>query len=570
MKKLRIDGNLGNQNLEIYNLNYAGTFKEIKKSPSIEIFNLYNILAIYIYRKRKMFIWIGKNASNSLKIYIPNIRELFFEEFPDKKILRNITIESGFETTDFLENFNFNKLQLDEHIRNQEEKVNPILSMINEIKEHIEKLIKGEKYDEAISKSEEIIKLSQKIEDKALENDQENLIERLKELKRKKEIEIISRIDDLKIIEKNNFRIGHYIEAIKNAREIINIAKTADLDLIVKEEEDFIARLSGKYNPQQLMVEVREKSVKLKSQYEMLIFNNKIKEAHDLVIDLVNKYGRYCDLLKIPSARYLLDKDRVSWKKYSEEKEKIIIQLEELEKEYIQAIEVNNIKKATKILDYAWDLVFSLNDEELIKKWAQIEEDYSLSSQEIIIEGKSELINEIQQLLKIEGKLLNKVQLNEGISKLQRYQELAKQNNLNEFHNSLSIKIKELIVLSDEYEEYDHKIKILEEKLMETLDYKEYDKATIICKELIDLSRKLNYNALIETYNDQLIQLQTELKIIEDKEHEKVLKLKKIEHFKIDLKSLAQKGKNSFFEGNLSESLEIYKKIIILFQELKQ
>ncbi len=558
---------MGVKNLDIYNLNYSGKFKQIDSAPGVGLFTLYNILAIYVYNKKKMFIWIGKNASNSLKLYIPNIRELFLEEFPDKKILRNITIESGYETMDFLENFDFQKEQLDACILSQEHKITPILSSIKDMKEQVEQLIEMQKYEEAILKSEEIIDLARKIEDKALENDQEFLLERIRELKHKNEIDVISKIDNLRITERNNYRIGNYKEAVINARKIIDLAKAADLYLIIKEEEEFIAKLTGKYNPQQLMIEARERSVSLKTQYNELIEKDEIKEAHELVLIYVEDYGKYCDLLKIPAAKYIIEKDQTLWKEYWSKREKIKAELDELEKQYIQAISMNNIKKAANIFDKAWDLLFSLNDDELIKKWAELEEKYAHSSQQVMKEAKSVLLDEIEGLLKKENRTLNKKQIDDFLPQVSKYIELAKSNNLTEMEARLSRKKEELLTLSQDHVKKEQEVRLLEERLDSAVKYKEFNKAMDICRDIIELAKILNNTGLIDYYLSELEKIQGEETLFIEKETEKKNILQAIEHLKINIQKLNEKGKDSFHDGNLSEALNIYSKIVNLLDE---
>ncbi|MHA1763246.1 MAG: hypothetical protein ACTSYC_05730, partial [Promethearchaeota archaeon] len=82
---------MGAQEIEIYNLSYSRTFNKVSSEMApLESFSLYKVLAIYVYSKKKMYIWIGKNVANNLKIFIPNIRELFLEEFPEKRVSRTI------------------------------------------------------------------------------------------------------------------------------------------------------------------------------------------------------------------------------------------------------------------------------------------------------------------------------------------------------------------------------------------------------------------------------------------------------------------------------------------------
>ena len=169
------------QRPKFYKLNYSGKFEEIITEKPLDLFTLYTILAIYIPKEKRMYIWVSKNATQSLKKFIPGIRQLFNTELPDLRILRNITIESGEEPFDFFEKLDFSKDILEEHIDAQENKIKPAMSEINELKDKLEDLIEKEEYMEAIKISEHIIELAQRIDDKALIKDQEELIINLKE-----------------------------------------------------------------------------------------------------------------------------------------------------------------------------------------------------------------------------------------------------------------------------------------------------------------------------------------------------------------------------------------------------
>ncbi len=562
---------MGAQDLEIYNLNYSGAFNKMSSNVApLELFSLYNILAVYVYNKKKMYIWIGKNVANSLKIYIPNIRALFLEEFPEKKILRNITIESGFETAEFLENFDFSKEELMAHLKKQENKVNPVLSKINEMKEEIEYLIETENYDTAIARVREIIELARAIEDQALVRDQENLIDRIKELKHRKEIDIIARIDELRIVKQNHSQIGNYNNAIQAAREIISLAKSANLELIIREEEEFIARFTGKYDPQKLVIKARETSLKLKKQQEELLANNKIQEAHALVADFIEKYGRFCDLTKIPSAKTVLDKDKITWKDFLETREKMKQELADLEKQYLQAVKLNNARKALTILDTAWNILFSINDDELTRKWAQLEEDSSIISKKREKEEKSELIRELEQSIHLNLHELNKEQLKEQSSNFKKYIEFARGNNLDDLLNELSSKNEELLIRINELEKIEQEIMRLEPELKNARNENDFNSAITICESLIALSKQMSSIDLVEKYQELLKAIKNEKESLEKKKLENRQKKQQVEQFKKNIRELNEEGKQFFFQGDLKKSLQTYQKIIALFNDFKK
>ena len=72
------------------------------------------------------------------------------KEFPDFRIIRNITCEMRSEPYDFFKNLNITKDELFEIINYQEKMVLPILEKIDKLKENSEKSIKSEQYKDAI------------------------------------------------------------------------------------------------------------------------------------------------------------------------------------------------------------------------------------------------------------------------------------------------------------------------------------------------------------------------------------------------------------------------------------
>ena len=60
--------------IKIFRLNYSGSFKEILPENLLSSFTLFNVLTFYIPNQKRMYIWIGKRVSQSLKRHIPEIR----------------------------------------------------------------------------------------------------------------------------------------------------------------------------------------------------------------------------------------------------------------------------------------------------------------------------------------------------------------------------------------------------------------------------------------------------------------------------------------------------------------
>jgi len=300
------------QSLKFFKLYYSGSFKEIITDSPLDLFTLVDILAIYIPMQKRMYIWIGKWATQSLRKYIPQIRTRFSEKLPELKILRNITIESGSEPSDFFQPFKFTWETLNSHIDEQETKLKPIINEIDSLKEQIVKLTNLEEFEEAIILSKEIINLSKEIEDKALENEQKDNI---KDLRRRGKLKI---------------------------------------------SKD----------------KVEEETEKIKKSFEELIDTHKpedIIKAHKIIDEYKTKYENFIDLSVISSASdLLLEEDKV-WKKFTTDQNKAIRDLKTLANKIKKYIEKNDLEEAETILIKARELLLLVSGDDLKHEWNEIE-----------------------------------------------------------------------------------------------------------------------------------------------------------------------------------------------------
>ena len=301
-------------NLKFFKLDYSGSFEEIRTDSPLELFTLVDILAIYISMQKRMYIWIGKKATQSLRKYIPQIRTRFSEKLPELKILRNITIESGSEPSDFFQFISFTWTELNSHIEEQEAKLEPILKKIEILKGKVINLANSEEYEEAIRFSEEIIEFSKKVKDKALENEQRDNIKDLKS-KAKNKIDI-DKIED----------------------ETNNIRKEFDLLIGTYKSEDII-------------------------------------EAHNIIGEYKKKYENIFDLSILPSAKELILEEKKIWNNYIVNQDSATKELKKLANEITPHIEKKEFTEAENILMKARELLIRVIDDDLKDKWNEIESD---------------------------------------------------------------------------------------------------------------------------------------------------------------------------------------------------
>ena len=301
-------------NLKVFKLNYSGSFEEIdiETVNLMDYFTLVDVLAVYIPMQKRMYIWVGKKVTQSLRNFVPGVRTRFSEKLPDLRILRNITVESGSEPFEFFSHLNITFEQLNSHIKEIENKLQPIIDEIDRLKEELINLVNTEKFEEAIKVSEEIIEFSKKINDKALENEQKDNIKDLKEKAEQK-----TSID--KVLEETN---------------------------------------------------------RVRVKFEELIASNKaedIIEAHNTVEEYKKKYEGNFDLNDISSAEELILKDDNIWTNFTREQNEAIKELKKSTKEITSHMEKNEFKEAENILIKARGLLIRVVDADLKNQWSEIE-----------------------------------------------------------------------------------------------------------------------------------------------------------------------------------------------------
>ncbi|MFX0105187.1 MAG: hypothetical protein ACFE75_06825 [Candidatus Hodarchaeota archaeon] len=265
--------------IRTFKLNFDGTFDEIAYENIKEVFTIVNILAIYIQKIKTMYIWIGRNATQALKNHITQIRVLLKEEFPQFRIIRNITFDMRSEPFEFFKNLDISKDELYEIIDYQEKTVLPILEKIDELKKSSENLIKSEDYKSAIEILKEIIKLAEKIQD----------------------------------------------------------------DALVSEQKRLISELSEKFEEKQIISEIEEETTIVKKKYNELIKSKKILEAHSLVESFIKKYETVYDLSLIPSAKVLILREKKKWIAEQNKLKDALSKLEEQFSVSLKTMEIINL-----------------------------------------------------------------------------------------------------------------------------------------------------------------------------------------------------------------------------------
>jgi len=308
--------------IKIFRLNYSGSFEEILPEKLLSNFTLFNILTFYIPNQKRMYIWIGKKTSHSLKSLIPKIRRTISREHPELQILRNITIESGLEPPEFLEIIGIEEAILKLHIKELEIKLLPVLSEISRLKSKADKFFTSNNYEDAIKIAQKIMTLAQSINDDSLEQDQINFI-----------IEARSRA-----------RASEILKEI----EILCKEATAEFDQLVKVE--------------------------------------KYQDAHKLVEEIKKKYENKYNLSIIPLAQQLLLKDENMVYRLKIEQEFILKNIEAFVISFEKSSNKRNLKVMKDFLERKRNVSQIFLDDKIRNKLKQTKDLYYRTKEEVVNE----------------------------------------------------------------------------------------------------------------------------------------------------------------------------------------
>lgn len=350
--------------IKTFKLNYNGTFDEIAYENIKDVFTIVNILAIYIQKIKTMYIWIGRNATQALKNHVAKIRVILKEEFPQFRIIRNITFDMRSETYEFFNNLNITKEELYEIINYQEKTVLPVLEKIDELKEKSEKSIESKQYKSAIELLKEIIGLAEKIQD----------------------------------------------------------------DALVTEQKRLISKLTEKFENQQIVSEIEQETKIVEKEYNELIKAKNILKAHELVEAFIKKCETDYDLSLIPSAKELIIKEKKKWNAEQEKTINDLSILEKDFKLSLENLEISEATEMyEKALILTSNLIeekiknkwkgFSNNIQDAKDKFEFIKK-FDHFSEEIIKLKEAHLYNEIKLKIEVLIKQVEQIDLPEYRGKL--------------------------------------------------------------------------------------------------------------------------------------------------------
>jgi len=332
---------------KVYKLRYSGNFEEIPKEELISNLTLFNVLIFYIPDLKRMYVWMGKKAAQSLKRQIPQIRGMISRRYPELKILRNLTIESGLETPEFLNIIGIEEEILKSNIKKLEVRLLPVLSEISRLKEKSDRFFIVSNYGEAIKLAQKIVDLAREIKDDSLEQDQISFI---------KEAHIRARASEiLNEIEKV------CKELTKKFNQLVETENYEEARTIV---EEFKQKYADKYElssiplAQQLLLKEENMTYRLKIEQDKILKN---------IDNFSEKYGKSRNIIFLSDTKKFLvtiqkssqkffdnrikDKMELLKSKYISVKKDLRTNLSKLSESALECLKNGEFSDALKIYD---------------------------------------------------------------------------------------------------------------------------------------------------------------------------------------------------------------------------
>lgn len=307
---------------KIFKLNYSGSLEEIFPEKLLRNFTLFNILTFYVPNQKRMYIWIGKRVSQSLKSHIPQIRSFISREHPEFQIIRNITIESELEPPEFLEIIGIEEATLKSNIRELEIKLLPVLSEINRLKGQADK----------------------------------------------------------------NFILNSYEDAIKIAQKIVALAKSINDDSLEQDQINFVIEVRSRARAAELLQEIETLCKEATMKFDQFIKVEKYQDAHKLVEVIKQKYENEYDLSTIPLAQQLLLKDENMVYRLKIEQEPILKDIENYMISFEKSSNKCNLKEMKDFLERKRNASQYFLDDKIINKLKQGNELYYRTKEDLVNE----------------------------------------------------------------------------------------------------------------------------------------------------------------------------------------
>jgi hypothetical protein len=369
----------------------------------------------------------------------------------------------------------------------------------------------------------------------------------------KKKIEVLSKIDELKVIANNHYLIGNYDEAIKVAENIMDIAEEAKLYSVVREEGEHIANLYKQGKDDHKFIVIRDEFEGLKEEYKKLLKQNEIKNAHELLQTFKKYYEKDMNLTSFKRVKDLFFEDEKLWNDFHTNQLNIIKQLEPLEIQFNSYINTNNLLLAGETLEKARNLLTALKDPKVLNMWETSEAMF------LELKKKYNLDEDIENDLKEVSLLTENYKFDKAKGILKSKIDILHKTDFSNYKQKLGTKLKYVVDAESKYLKLEEDLKKLEIVINQNVSQNKFKEAINNINQIIKISRFIDKTNHLKEYTKYIDILEKKIK-----------KISEVEGTSNLVKKLNVQGIQALKKEDFTESLKNFRKIVDLIKSINQ
>ena len=369
----------------------------------------------------------------------------------------------------------------------------------------------------------------------------------------KKKIEVLSKIDELRVIANNHYLRGNYDEAIKVAENIMDIAEEAKLYSVVREEGEHIANLYKQGKDDHKFIVIRDEFEGLKEEYKKLLKQNEIKNAHELLQTFKKYYEKDMNLTSFKRVKDLFFEDEKLWNDFHTNQLNIIKQLEPLEIQFNSYINTNNLLLAGETLEKSRKLLTALKDPKLLNMWETSEAMF------LELKKKYNLDEDIENDLKEVSLLTENYKFDKAKSILKSKIDILHKTDFSDYKQKLGTKLKYVVDAESKYLKLEEDLKKLEIVINQNVSQNKFKEAINNINQIIKISRFIDKTNNLKEYTKYIDILEKKIK-----------KISEVEGTSNLVKKLNVQGIQALKKEDFTESLKNFRKIVDLIKSINQ
>jgi len=323
----------------------------------------------------------------------------------------------------------------------------------------------------------------------------------------KKKLEVLSKIDELKVIANNHYLMGKFDEAIKIAEEIMDMAEQARLYSVVREEGEYIANLYKQAKEEHKYIVIRDDFESLEKEFYKLVGKGNIEEAHDLVQTFKQYHERNIDLNSFSNVKEFLLRDSKIWNEFITREQNLIRQLDPLEIQFNSYVSTNNLSLAGETLEKAKALLKKLTNSNILKMWETSENMYlELRKRYVLNEIIEKDLNEV-------SKLTENYEFEKAKRILDSKIEFLEKEDLSEYNKDIEAKMTYILDAESKYLKLEDELKVLEDLIKDNIISNHFKQAIDNISQIIKISRFIGKTKNIERFDEYINLLEKKIKL---------------------------------------------------------